>query len=246
MVIRTYEDLPSDGYWHVAVHVKGKWVWTEKYNMSREEIITAVVDPYRLWEEISVNGYRINRTDIDQIKISHTNIPADSFPYVMNNNLGTPLYRDLFNGAPNSKDYNTLLTRGGLEGDFVSPLEYEERIAKAKALAEINVIQNQAQHQEQNQATNIVLDNYEKLSHFAELYAELIKQLKHKEVSSDLLSDAKEAQDCLDSITKNSEQKDVAKALRRVSRVVGQIQDIVSHGSVIASALASLMKVFNL
>lgn len=245
MVIRTYEDLPSDGYWHVAVYVKDSLGWTEKYNMSKEEIITAIVDPYRSWEEISVHGHRINRTDINQIKISHTNIPANSFAY-MNDNLGIPMYRNLFDGAPNSKDYNTLLTRGGLDGPFVSPIEYEERIAKAKTQAKVNVIQNQTQHQAQNQVTNIVLDNYEKLSHFAELYAELIKQLKHKEVSSDLLSDAKEAQDCLDSITKNSEQKDVAKALRRVSRVVGEIKDIVSNGSVIASILASLMKAFNL
>ena len=244
MAIRKYEDLPNDGYWHAAVRVKGKWGWTEKYNMSKEEIITAIIDPYRLWEEISVNGHRINRTDIDEIKISHTNVPADSFVYVMNKSI--PLYRDLFNGAPNSKDYNTLLTRGGLDSHFVSPIEYEERIAKAKTQAKINVIQNQAQHQEQNQITNIVLDNYEKLSQFAELYAGLIKQLQHEKVSSDLLSEAKDAQDCLDSVTKDSKQPDVAKALRRVNRVIGEIKDIVSNGSVIATTLASLMKVFNL
>lgn len=246
MAIRKYEDLPNDGYWHVAVFVKGAWGWTQKYNMTKEEIITAIVDPYRSWEEISVHGDRINRTDIDQIKISHTDIPADSFNYLTNNDMHIRLYRNLFDGAPNSKDYNTLLTRGGLDSPFVSPLEYEERIAKAKTQAKINVIQNQAQHQEQNQITNIVLDNYEKLSQFAELYAGLIKQLQQEKVSSDLLSEAKDAQDCLDSITKDSKQPDVAKALRRVNRVIGEIKDIVSNGSVIAANLASLMKVFNL
>lgn len=240
MINKKCDDLPSDGYWHVAVHVKGGLIWIQKYNMSKEELLIAVVNPYRLWEEISVHGNRISRADISQIKISHTNTPANSFSDVMNGNF--QLYKNLFDGAPNSDDYNTLLTRDGLDTPFVSQIEYEERMARAKTLSRINVIQNQ----EQNQIIKVDLDSYEQVNQFAELFAEAVKQMKQKEVSSEILSEAKGAQDLLDSITKNSELSDVAKALRKVNRVIGEVKDLLSNGSVIVSALTALMKICNL
>lgn len=242
MTIRKCEDLPSNGYWHVSVHVKDSWGWTQQYDMSKEELLTAIIKPYRRWEEIFVHGHRINRADIAQIKISHTNIPADSFGYVMNRDV--QLYRDLFNGAQNSVDYTTLLSREGLDTEFISPVEHEERLAKTKLESMINVTQNQ--NQQQNQITNIVLDNYQKLSEFTELYANVVKLMKQSKVSPDVLLDAIEAQDLLDSITKTSELSDVAKALRKVNRVMRDVKDLLSNGSFIVGSLASLMKVFNL
>lgn len=242
MIIKKCDDLPSDGYWHVALHVKGGLIWIQKYNMSKEELLIAVVNPYRSWEEISVHGYRINRADILQIKISHTNISADSFDYVTNGDFR--LYKNLFDGVPNSDNYNTLLIRDGLDTPFVSQIEYEERIARAKALSGINVIQNQ--NQEQNQIVKVDLHRYEQVNQFAELFAEAVKQMKQKEVPSEILSEAKEAQDLLDSLTRDSKSSDIAKTLRRINRVMNEVKDLLSNGSLIVSTLATLMKVFNL
>lgn len=246
MTIRKCGDLPNEGYWHVTVFVRGSWGWIQKYNMNKEELLVAIVNPYRRWEEISVHGNRINRQDISQIKISHTNAPADSFNDVMNGNFR--LYKNLFDGVPNSDDYNTLVTRDGLDTFFVSPIEYEERLAIAKTKAKISVIQNQIQDQkqEQSQTTNIVLDNYESLNQFTEQYANFIKQIKQKKLSPDLLLEAKEAQDSLDSISKNSDKSSVIRALRRVKRVIGNLKDISVDVKEIISSLKVLSHLFGL
>ena len=121
------DDLPKNGYWHVAIRIKKQWWWTQQYNMSLQQILISVIQPYRMWEEISVIGNRIQRDEIDGIKISHTDHPANSFPDIQNGKLC--LYKNLFDGAPNSRNFNILIQREGLDTPFLSYLEYQEKLS---------------------------------------------------------------------------------------------------------------------
>ena len=234
------DDLPKNGYWHVAIRIKKQWWWTQQYNMSLQQILISVIQPYRMWEEISVIGNRIQRDEIDGIKISHTDHPANSFPDIQNGKLC--LYKNLFDGAPNSRNFNILIQREGLDTPFLSYLEYQEKL---KSRAKINLIQNQTQNQEQIVKNTIVADNYEALSRLIENYADAVKELKKREVNNDLLEEAKEVQDMMDSLTKDSDESTVTKTIRRLNRVITQVKDLISMGSEIVNNIELITKIFN-
>ena len=234
------DDLPKNGYWHIAIRTKGQWWWTQQYNMSLQQILISVVQPYRMGEEISVIGNRIQREEIKEIKISHTDDPANSFSNVQNGEFR--LYKNLFDGAPRSQNFNILVVRGGLDTPFLSYLEYQEKL---KSQAKITLIQNQTQNQEQMVKNTIVADHYEALNRLIESYADAVKELKKREVDIDLLEEAKEVQDMMDSLTKDSDESTVTKTLRRLNRVITQVNDLISMGSEIVNNIELITKIFN-
>lgn len=233
------EDLPSDGYWHVAIRVKGGYGWITQYDMSKEILLTSVVYPYRTYDDIFVSGHRICRENIKLNKISHTNIQADSFPYLKNGSLN--LYRNLFDKAPNSEDYLLLLNRNGLEAPYISDAEYKEKMLKASA--EVNVIQNQKQAQ--NQTTSVVVNNnYQQLSELIEKYADLITELRKKDVPLALFAEAIEVQDQLDSISKVSDDSKVLSVLRKVKRITRQLGETAKNVTPVITLLNALLPLF--
>lgn len=233
------EDLPIDGYWHVAIYVKGRYRWITQYDMSKEMLLTSVVYPYRIYDDIFVSGYRISRENIVRIKISHTNIQANSFAYL--NNGSFDLYRNLFDNAPNSKDYLFLLNCNGLKAPYISDAENKDKMLKASA--QVNVIQNQKQ--EQNQTTSVLVNNnYQQLSELIEKYADLITELRRNDVPSDLFAEAIEVQDQLDSISKVSDDSKVLSVLRKVKRITRQFEETAQNAAPVITLLNELLRLF--
>lgn len=249
------EDLPSDGYWHVAIYVKGRYGWITQYDMSKEILFSTVVYPYRASEELLVSGNRILKENITTIKISHTDNPANSFSYLDNGFFR--LYKNLFDNAPNSKDYSVLLTRYALGVPLVPDPKCEERVASInvkveeaqnKKLEKIQVapvVINNYQIQEQQQVVSTV-NNYQDLYKLIELYADLMKQLKQQNIPKDLLEEAKGVQDLLDSLSKNSDKDKVVGALRKVKRVMDNLKEIAVDTKDVIMSLNWLSHLFGL
>lgn len=232
------EDLPSDGYWHVIICVEGN-IWFAQYDMSKEILLTSVVYPYRTYDDIFVSGRRIGRENVKHIKISHTNIEAGSFASIKCGFSSS--CRNLFDNAPNSKDYLFLLNCNGLEAPYISDAEYKEKMLKASA--QVNVIQNQKQ--EQNQTTSVLVNNnYQQLSELIEKYADLITELRRKDLPSDLFAEAIEVQDQLDSISKVSDDSKVLSVLRKVKRITRQLGETAKNAAPVITLLNELLHLF--
>lgn len=222
--------LPRDGFWHVAVFYKNRF--EEEYDIPLEKLLNKVVIPYRAYQELFVGPHKILRADITQIAITHTVQNSSTFKLVKR---GTYEVRDVFNGVNGSEDYQELLTENGFDSLYVSDLEYKERLAKAQS--QINVVQTQ----NQTQTLTLVQEHYAHIDQFIELFAELVKDLKHKNgVSSELLSEGERIQETLDAIDKGSEKSFLSQVLRKAKRFANEVKDFSELASGILVAINKL------
>lgn len=246
------EDLPDDGFWHVLMKIKGSLSTYTDYDLTKDEVLNRYVCPHRLDEELMINGRRATIDLVGTILIAHTKQRSSCYPdkirtyetnYITHERKAEHLYKDIFgiNQDDEIKDYTCLLNH--LEIDL--PYGRRARLTEENKAVSINVSnQNRI---ENSISVSLVQQHYVEIEKLIDAFSLAVKELKRSgAVTQDVLDDAIEVSNILDSISKSSDQSVIVNALRKGKRLLGDIKEIVSNGSEIASAINTLTNLFNM
>lgn len=246
------EDLPDDGFWHVLMKIKGSLLTYVVYDLTKDEVLIRYVCPHRLDEELMINGRRATIDLVGTILIAHTKQRSSYYPdkirtyetnYITHERKAEHLYKDIFgiNQDDEIKDYTCLLSH------FAIDLPYGRRARLTGRNKAVSINVSNQNNIENSISVSLVQQHYVEIEKLIDAFSLSVKELKRSNaVTQDVVDDAIEVSNILDSISKSSDQSVMVNALRKGKRLLGDIKEVVSNGSEIASAITTLIKLFNM